>query len=215
MTYIQKITEEFFKHYPERTYEKGMIIVFSGELPPGVMYIVTGLVTQYEVSPQGEKVIINTYKPKAFFPMSWAINGGTNEYFFEAQHKTILKVAPPEEVVDFIKDNPAVAIDLLSRVYRGTDGLLRKMAHLMGGSAHSRLLYEMIVCAKRFGENPKDNSYTLAITEAELASRTGLTRETVNREMHKIKQTGLLSSQRGTVIIHDLAKLEGLLGSNL
>ena len=207
--------EKFFSKYPEKTYDSGMVVIFAGDEPPDVISIQSGQIIQYEVSPQGDKVIINSFQSPAFFPMSWAINKTPNAYFYEVQTRAKVRLAPPEDVLKFLVQNPDVALDLLSRVYRGTDGLLRKMAHLMGGSANSRLLYEIIISVKRFGEPTGKNSYVLQTTETDLAARTGISRETASREMRKFIEMKLLEIQRGTLTVPDLRKLEDLIGSAL
>ena len=49
----------------------------------------------------------------------------------------------------------------------------RRMAHLMGGTARSRLLFELINEAKRFGGRDKTGSYVLKMSESELGARSG------------------------------------------
>ena len=43
-----------------------------------------------------------------------------------------------------LQANPDVVYDLLTRLYRGLDGLLGRMSQLMAGSAKSRLMYELL-----------------------------------------------------------------------
>lgn len=210
----QKIND-FFEMYPTRTLSNGDILVQAGEEPEGVMYLIDGQIGQYDVSDSGTKVTVNVFKPPAFFPMSWAINDTPNIYFFEAVGDTKLTIAPRDDAVDFIKQNPDVMLDLLSRVYRGTDGLLRKSAHLMGGSAQTRLCFGLVVRAKRFGKKSDDGSVIINISETELASEIGLTRETVNRELKKLKDTGLISVSTKTIVVKSLEDLELFLDSRL
>lgn len=102
--------------------------------------------------------------------------------------------------------------DLLSRVYRGTDGLLGRMAHLMASSAKRRLMYELLVSARRFGTQAADGSCTVPANEKELGARAGLTRETVSREMAKLKKENLVTVRTKDTVIHNLDALEEKLG---
>lgn len=176
MTPIEKKIEHYFSKYPARTFERKDILVQAGSNPPGVFYITTGRVLQYDISPAGNTVIVNVFKPPAFFPMSWAINQGDNSYFFEAATKVVAHIAPAPDVVTFLQGNPDVLFDLLARVYRGTDGVLRRMAHLMGGSAKNRLIFELINSGLRFGEPLQGNEVLIALTESDLARQSGLAR---------------------------------------
>jgi CRP-like cAMP-binding protein len=208
----QKV-KEFFDHYPLRVYDKGQILVYGGDEPNGIIYLVKGEVCQYDIASNGEGLVVNVYKPGAFFPMYWAINKTPNKYFFETVNKVEIRKAPTEETLKFVKDNPDVMFDLLSRVYRGLDGVLERMTHLMGGSAYQRAVFELINACKRFGKKQTDGSYTVAIPEIELARRAGLTRETFNREIRKLKTQGTIRIERGQVMIKDLELLEKKLES--
>lgn len=212
---VAKKIEDFFKQYRVRRFNKGYILMYADNEPPGVFHLVSGQVRQYDISSSGAEVVVNVFKPPAFFPMSWAINKTPNQYFFEAESSVTIRMAPADEAVEFIKSNPDVMFDLLSRVYSGADGLLRRMAHLMGSSASTRLLYELLIAGRRYGKEQPDGSLIIPISEEELAKRAGLSRETVSRELGKIKKMDLASVSRKGFSIKDLSKLEKELGSNL
>jgi CRP-like cAMP-binding protein len=205
---IAKKIENFFSRHKVREYDKGQILIFGGDEPAGIFYLTKGRVKQYDLSQRGNEVIVNVFKPPAFFPMSWAINQTANNYFFEADTKVKTYLCPVKEAVDFIKANPDVMYDLLSRVYRGTDGLLGRVSQLMAGSAKSRLLFELILETKRFGQQDQRGNYTISMNENELGRLAGLTRETVSREMHALVKTGLIKIERNQIMINNLQLLE-------
>jgi CRP-like cAMP-binding protein len=124
-------------------------------------------------------------------------------------------LAPPEEVFDFIKNNADVTLDLLARLYIGVDGMRRRMAHLMGGSAKSRLLFELIIECRRFGKQQKNGSYLVMLNETEIGTRAGLSRETVSRGMKELKKLKLISINRAGIALKDLDALELRLGADL
>lgn len=203
---------DFFNNYRLRRYAKGQVLILNGDEAEYVYHLISGQVKQYDVTYRGEEIILNVFKPPAFFPMSLAINKTENSYIYEAETDIEVRQAPAEEVVEFIKNNPDVMYDLLSRVYRGTDGLIGRMAHLMASSAKSRLIYELIIGARRYGTTQADGSCLLSINEKDLGARAGLTRETVSREMSKLKKDGLIDLQGRSIVIKDLTALEKRLG---
>lgn len=207
--------EKFFSSYPVRTFAKRQVIVQASENPPGVFYLEEGRVSQYDISPAGTEVVVNVFKPPAFFPMSWAINQTPNQYFFEASTKAVVRMAPAEEAVAFLKANPDVLFDLLARVYRGVDGLLRRSAHLMGGDAKNRLIFELLNAAYRFGEEQANGRVAVPLKEGDLGRHAGLARETVNRLIRNLKQAGLIEITPDGFILHDTRQLEAVLGTDL
>lgn len=207
---IKAKIDRLFGRFQKRHYRKGEVLVRADENPPGVFYLKNGTVRQYDITERGTVVILNIYKPPAFFPMAWAINQSDNEYFFEAMEPVELHLVPREDAVKFIRDNPDVMFNLLSRLYRGTDGLLKRMTYLMGATANSRVLLELIIAAHRFGQKSEKGEVRLDMTAGDLASRTGLTRETVSRELQKLKAGKLVRISLGIIVIPDLAALERL-----
>ncbi len=211
---IANKVHEHFSQYPRREYSKGHILVFADENPDHIFYIVEGRVRKYDVSYRGDEVIINVFQPPAFFPMSWAINHTPNKFFYKAETKVVLHAVPTSAALEFITQNPDVALDLLGRLYKGLEGIYGRLVHLMSGTARSRLLYELIIECRRFGKKT-NGSYILNINEVDLAARAGLSRETVSREMKKIKDAGWATISKANIVIKNVELLETALGGEV
>ena len=204
-----------FSKYPKRTYPKGQILVFADESPEFVFYLVKGKVRKYDVSYRGEEVIVNIFQPPAFFPMSWAIDNIPNRFFYKTEAETELHIVPGPDAVKILQDNPDIMFDLLRRLYSGIEGLLGRVVHLMSGTAKSRLMYELIIECHRFGNKDEADVYRLQTSESDLAARTGLTRETVSREMKKLKDNKWVSVETKEVVVRNLPAIEAELGVGL
>ena len=204
---IDERVSDFFSGHLERNYKKGQILLLNGEPVRDIFYLLEGKVKQYDVTYRGDEAVVNVFKPRAFFPMSLAINGGESRFIYEAETDIRVKQAPAGLVVAFVRANPDIIFDLLSRVYLGIDGLLERMTQLMANSAKSRLLFELVTEARRFG-TVKDGECHMAIHEKELGARAGLSRETVSREINKLKKDGLLRLEKQGIVIKDLKALE-------
>jgi CRP-like cAMP-binding protein len=200
--------DHFFSGYPKRSYPKGQILVFAGEKPTHIFYIKRGRVRKYDVSYRGDEVIVNVFKPPAFFEVDWALNHTFNKYFFKTETSSDFHIAPLNDINKLLNDNPKVTLDLIKRVYRGVEGIQGRLVHLMSGTAKSRLIYEILIECKRFSNIEEDGSYKLDITEADIAARTGLSRETVSRELQSIKKEGIIKSSSRGVIVKDIKILE-------
>ena len=207
--------EELFSTYPLTRYGKGQIILRPDEEVTKAIYIQEGTITQYDITPAGNEVILNIFKPGSFIPMSNILNDVPNRYFFCAANPVAARLVPAEQMVAHLRNEPDILIDLLKRVYRGTDGLIRRTAHLMGGSARSRLLFEMLNAVCRFGDEDTRGVAYLKISENDLAKRSGLTRETVNRVIRELKNEGLVVVRRNIIEFPDIAKVEAAIGIDL
>lgn len=200
---VQDKVKEFFGQFPITEHQKGDIVIFAHMSLSSICYVESGSVIEYDIDGKGTRNVLNTFKPKAFFPMSNAVNHADTPYFFEADSSVKIRKAPANMVVKFVKENPDVLYDLLQRTYRGTDGLLSRMAEMMHGDAESRVMRELNILMKRFGSDTVERGERLTqkITENELAERTGLARETVSRSLGKLKTKGSLSSDKGYLVI--------------
>ena len=190
-----------------KTLARGEMLILPGQQPPGVSFLVEGMVEQYDITPEGNKITVNIFKPPAFFPMSWAINKTPNDYFFAALSEVKLKRAPADAAVAFLQQNPDVAFDLLSRVYKGTDALLKRLLFAARGVASTRLIFELLIEAYRFGDDADDGKKLIRVKHGQLADLTGLARETVSRELHKLANDGLVMLTKKGIVM-DLDRLQ-------
>lgn len=199
MTVTDKI-DQFFAQYPQQRYLNGDFLVRAEESPAGIFYLKIGQVRQFFLTSAGEEVVVNIFKPPAYLPMSWAINKTPNDYYFQVTSPAKIHLAPADEVLKFVKTNPEILFDLLSRVYRGTDGLQRRFRQLMAGSAQARLVTELTIAGRRFGRpDRRSGKVSINLTERDLATQTGLSRETVSREISKLKRAGLVALFRHSI----------------
>lgn len=198
---VREKLDAFFADSDEQTYRHGDIVVFANQDPEGVLFLVEGVIEQYDVTTEGNKVVVNMFKPGAFFPMSWAINKTPNAYFYSALTDVKLRRAHPDKVAHFLQDNPDVMFDLLSRVYIGTDALLRRLVLAASGVASNRLIFELLIEGFRFGDPLPGPQRIIKVKQSNLAARSGLARETVSRELHKLEAEGLVElSKQGIVL---------------
>jgi CRP/FNR family transcriptional regulator, cyclic AMP receptor protein len=204
---VQKKLEAFFTGYKKEFYKKGEIVIRADDEPGGIFYLEKGEIKMYLISRNGDEMVLTIFKPISFFPMSWGINGLQNRYYFEAMSDTTVWRAPRNDVLEFLKKNPEVTFDLLARLYRGLEGVLSRMVNLMKGSAYTRLITELTITAKRFGSVEK-NGVRIFITESDLSAASGMTRETVSREMKILKEKGLVSFRKNVLLIHNINVLE-------
>lgn len=207
--------ENFFSQYRLRRFSKGQILILNGDQTDYIYQLIKGKVKQYDVTYRGDEIILNVFKPPAFFPMSLAINDTKNPYIYEAETDIELRQAPIDKTVLFIKSNPDVLYDLLSRVYKGVDGLLGRMTYLMASSAKSRLIYELIIEARRFGKMNNHGGCIITISEKDLGARAGLSRETVSREFSKLNNENLISSHGSEITLKSISALEKKLGQEI
>ena len=200
-TIIETKIRQCFEGSPLQFAQKDTILTRAGEAPTGVKFLEKGTVEQYHITPAGNKVIVNVFKPPAFFPMSWAMNDTTNAYFYAALTDIAFRQISKEDAVAFLQSNPDVTFNLLARVYRGTDGLLRRLVLAASSVATGRLIYELILEAHRFGVETNDNRIAIKLKQSTLAARSGLARETISRELRRLIEQGAVAQENGKLLL--------------
>lgn len=198
---VEQAVEEFFADGVERHFIKGELLLFprTSEAVP-ISYLTSGRVLQYDIDDAGNRAVVNIFKPGAFFPLPVAVIDAKVEYFFEATTDVTVRQAEAAKVRDFLQREPEVVYDVLSRVYRGMEGVMGRMTHLLSGDAKSRVRYELNILAERFGRAAKEG-VDIEVTAGQLAEMTGLTRETVSRMLKLLEREERVRLRRGVVTL--------------
>lgn len=203
---------EYFERYTLYTYKKGQVLISNGEKSEYIYYLEHGRVKVYDVTYRGDEIVLHVYGQSNFFPVSHMLNRLTNRYIYEADSEIAVRRAPIRDIEKFLDSDPAATLQVLRQAFDFIESVLDRQALLMAGSARSKLIYELIIQCRRFGRGARVGSYTLDINESDIGARVGLSRETVNREVKKLKAEGLISLSDKRIVIPNLQRLEKKLG---
>lgn len=206
---IDRRVHEFFNKHTLLTYKKGEMILRAEDSPHGVSYIEKGIVRQYVINRLGETLILQAYRPGAFFPMTWVVCDLPNRYFFEAATPVAIRRAPKEHVVRFLDDNPEVLADFTKRLLTGVNGLWSRVEQLVLESAYTKTILLVLYYASKFGQkDDRGVMLELSPTHKEIAAWIGTTRETVSIQVEALKKKNLLKVRGRQLIVPSLAALE-------
>ena len=205
-----QVTEKinnFFAKYERQTHKKGDYLKTSDKQPQGVFCLQSGIVRCFAISKEGAELTINVFKSVSFFPVAWVINNAPDNYTYEALTDMEVLIAPKNEFEIFLQSNPDVVYDLLKRIYRGLEGYFMRMESLLSGEPYFRIVVQLVIHTRRFGTKDGER-YSVPLTHSQLASFTGLTRETVTREIKKLEEKKLVTYEGKKLIVLDITKLE-------
>lgn len=184
-------------------------MVFPGEVNKDVHYLTKGRIKKYTVNYKGDEIVMTIFRPGSFLPIAQAINQkAVNRFYYAADTDANTRIAPTQDVEAMLFENPDVMMALLHRVNRGLDEFLGRAVSLMASSALSRVAYEIYIEASRFGQEEGNGDVFIDINERSIAARTGLTRETVNREIRKLKDLEAVKVERRGLVVKNLKLLE-------
>lgn len=205
---IQKLLISFFNKFELKSFSKGDKII-EPKKDQRVFFLILGTVKMFSLSKEQAELTLNIYKPYALFPLSLILNKKRNKYTYQALTEVQGYFAPKKDFERFVRTNPDVLFDLLKRIYLGLDGFFIRLEALLSGDAKLRILTHLIIYARRFGTNSQNIiTFDWHMTHHELASQTGLARESVTKQIKKLQDKGLISYSGKKLVIEDLLKLE-------
>jgi CRP-like cAMP-binding protein len=124
-----------------------------------------------------------------------------------ATEETEMFFVPRREFLHLLGREPSIAIQLIELLCDRLRNMSERMEDSAFLPASTRLARRLVTLVTDYGAE-------IHVTQDELAALTGVSRETVNRQLQQWKQVGLLSLGRSRVMIHDvdgvrrLAKVE-------
>jgi CRP/FNR family transcriptional regulator len=205
---LQQTTQlvDFFRKHGLRTcYEKGDYIIKPGEFPPGVFYIVEGLVKAFNVSRYGEENLLIIRKEHELFPLIWAITGRERKVIYQAiAPVTTLRVSR-EEFTAFMRNDPdslAPLMDMTLEMYRLHS---ERLINLEYRTVRERIVSFLLTMAVRFGRQTEDGVLiTAPLRHQDIASSINSSRETTSRELAIMMRKGVLGrSPSSRIVIKD------------
>lgn len=203
---IQNILKSFFESFGLRSFDKNQVIIKPKS--DKVFFLTKGVIRMFGFSKKGDELTLNIYKANALFPMS-LIFTAKNKYTFSSLTEVHGFFAPKKDFERFVRKNPTVAFDLLKRIYQGFDGFFMILEALLSQDAYYKILTSLIIYARRFGKEKQGLiTFDWHLTHQQLASQTGLARESVTREIKKLQDKDLIGYSGKKLFIYDLTKLE-------
>jgi CRP/FNR family transcriptional regulator len=197
---VQEKLQNFFGKFEQKKFKKGELLVKPHKELERVFFLVKGTVRMYSVSKKGVEITLNVFKPFSIFPLGPIINDKENLYFYDALNDVTAFSAPKKEVLSFFQKEHEVTFDLLARIYKGLDGYFLRMESLLGGDAYHKVVTQLVIQERRFGK--------VELTHSKLASLTGLSRETVTREINKLQKKSVVAYKGWKLKIRSAEKLE-------
>jgi CRP-like cAMP-binding protein len=187
--------------------------VFREGDPGTALYIVdTGEVKILLGGPDGKEVTLSLLGPSEFFGELALLDGEPRSADAIATVPTELLVLPRDDFTRFLFEVPAVAVNMLaalSRRFRRTDRLVHDAAFSDVRTRVTRVLVEL---ADTRGK-PVDGGVAIGprLTQADLATMVGVTRESINKCLRALATQGLLRHERGRLVILHIDKLRAQL----
>ncbi len=194
-----------------RAYQAGAVIFSEDGDCAGFHVVLDGMVRIYRVSSEGRLHTLSLLRPYSTFNEVAAVDGGTNPYNAVAATSAQVLQISHQQLMTLMACEPALlnhCVQSLARVNRDYIERLEDMTFRSIPSRLAKLFLHESTYADQIAETPT------GLTQEEIASILGTTREVVGRALRGLLNAGLLVKKGRHVYIADHEGLVYLAESN-
>ena len=189
--------------------KKGEILFNKGGAGDALYIIKKGKIKIFLSSHAGDEVLLAIFSEADFFGEMALLDGMPRSADAIAIEPTELLLLNRNDFISFLNhNNNAVqaVLQSLSQRLRRTDDLLEDTCFLQISERFAKKLVEL---ATQHGRREGDMIFIdLSLTQKDMASMVGATRESINKELRTLREKGLVSIQENMICIHNLERLK-------
>jgi CRP-like cAMP-binding protein len=197
----------------KRTYARNETILDKGSQSREVFFVLRGSVSVITFSPAGREVTLAAVKTGDFFGELAAIDGQPRSASITAIEKTEIAIMPPDIFLDLMRSHAGIAFNLMQRLARMIRASGVRILELSTLQAAQRVYAELLRMAQPDVAVPGLWVVRPLPPMHEIASMTSTTRETVNRAISQLYDSGILKRKGRNLYIMDRTKLEEIVQS--
>ena len=178
-----------------RTFRRQTVIVSEGDENDAFHVILEGRVKLFVSDDEGKEIVLGTHGPHEHFG-EVVVDEGPRCASAITLEPSRIAIVPRARFVQFLADHPEFAIRMLHRMVRTTRALTQKVKSLALLDVYGRV-------AKLLNDI-SSNSGTRVIermTQQEIASRVGASREMISRVMRDLSANGCISVDKTHITI--------------
>ena len=193
----------------ETKFKKGEYIFFEGEAGDKFFIIKEGQVKLTKMIKNGDEQILNIFSNNDIIAEIVAFDKGSYPASAVTMTDTEVIVFDQSELEDLIFKYPAIGIKLLREMSHRLRRAQENVRDLALKDSSARVAGLLIFLADKYGKQKKDNIILdISLTQQELASMIGSSRETVSRALGEFENKDLIKTSRKKIIIYDLDQIK-------
>ncbi|PRX34903.1 CRP/FNR family transcriptional regulator [Orenia metallireducens] len=192
-----------------KSYKKGEIIFFEGDLGESLYLVKSGKVKLIKMVESGEEQIINIVKTGDIFAEVVLFDDGNYPATAITMEDTEVGIINGRDIEKLMYRIPEIALKILKVMSKRLRRAQQRIRNLGLKDTTSRTASALVYLAQEHGVGDETKvEINLSLTQQELASLIGTSRETVSRTLNKFKDEGLVLVSRQKIVIKDLAGLK-------
>jgi CRP/FNR family transcriptional regulator, cyclic AMP receptor protein len=192
-----------------REWQKGEALVHARDRANSAIVLVGGLVKIHKIAAEGADVLLALCGPGDLLGEITAVRDAVRSASATAVTPVQARVIPVGELRTFLAAHPRATLALLDltlgRLYDSDE----RRIEFATAESLARVSSRLVELAERFGEHFDDGvvEVALPISQEELASWSGSSRESSARALRTLRDLGLIQTQRMRLRVLDLDRL--------
>lgn len=179
------------------------ILFLKGDPSDGLYAIRRGLIRIGTTDNLGQQMTMNVLGGGDVFGEIALLDGQSRTADAVAMDETDMFFLPRREFLSLLAREPSIAQQVIGLLCARLRDVIDRMEETRFLPSAIRLARRILVLAADYGTDVR-------ASQEELASLTGVTRETVNRHLQSWKRSGVISLGRGRLLIEDIDDLRRL-----
>jgi CRP-like cAMP-binding protein len=195
-----------------RSFNRNETIFHQGSEGDVLYLIVRGQVRIYMVSQLGQELSVKIFRDGDFFGELALLDGQLRSASAQAMRPTQTLTLHRRAFREAVRTLPEIAVLVLEELSSRLRRTNTYVEHLAGHSAPQRVVRTLLDLADQHGIGiGRATHIDLHLTQDDLASLAGTTRETVNRVLSGLREQGLIQIERARISVLNLPQLEASL----
>jgi CRP/FNR family transcriptional regulator, cyclic AMP receptor protein len=192
-----------------RSFARGTTIFHQGSDGDLLYLIVRGQVRIFTNSQLGQELSVKLFRDGDFFGELALLDGQPRSASAQAMRPTTTLTLHRDAFREAIRSSPEIAVAVLEELSARLRGSNTYAEHLASHSAPQRVVRTLLDLADQHGVSERGATrIDLHLTQDDLASLAGTSRETVNRVLGGLRDQGLIQVERARVSVLNLPQLE-------
>jgi CRP/FNR family cyclic AMP-dependent transcriptional regulator len=185
-------------HGIARSYPKNTIIVTEGDKTDSLYVILEGRVKVFVSDGDGHDMVLSTQSPGEYFGEMVLDEGPRSASIMTLEPSRFL-VVQKNDFRDFVVRNPAFALSLIDKLIGRARALTASVKSLALMDVYGRVARLLLDLAEETGGQL---AISQRLTQQEIASRIGASREMVSRILKDLSTGGYLTQSRTGIVLH-------------
>ncbi|WP_415184206.1 Crp/Fnr family transcriptional regulator [Phaeovulum sp.] len=193
----EELSQRILSQAHVRSYDRGATVFLQGERAAAIFIVLEGWVKLYRIAPNGAEAVVGVFTRGRSFGEAVAFSHGTYPVAAETVTDCTLLRIETDILMRMIRDEPDVALSILSATFAHLHGLVSQIEQLKAQTGAQRVAEFLLeLCSVETGAC----TVTLPYEKVLIAGRLGMKPESLSRAFARLKEAGVTVRQNHAAI---------------